>query len=461
MPSMKVSVIVPIYNVEPYLDECVRSVLHQTHRDIDLVLVDDGSSDKSFDIAARYAVMDPRVFLITKPNGGSSSARNLGLELMYGTDLRNLLEQKSRFLGHASSIVMDPTRPLSEEPRRNNWLYDHPVNLDNCQLTAIKRSRINHEKTSVCGLDIAKHFARIEDRIYECDIAYVSGLIVQELPGDRLIHFLDGDDYLSLDCLQNVVEVLKVSGATLEVITHGTVLYQESSREYSRFPSFGYHNSKKHFYLTGSDYLIDNDLDAFYFTWQGVFKAEILNRYGLRFTDKIFHQDHDFGTILFILANGVMHCDFDGLVYRRRQGSVMTSFEQTCFPSEIPSYLECMREFFDNYQDLRRYYRAYCLCLVAHRIHVFLQQHDAIDKRVAKLLQRGNKYYVSFYINEYSHLNYLNPRGLLRDMGITVTGYKMRYAMVKWCLALYRGARYCWRHPLKALKKCIRAVLDR
>ena len=89
---MKISVIVPAYEVELYLDKCLHSLLNQTHKNLDLVIVDDGSSDKSFEIAAKWVAKDPRVFLVTKPGGGPSSARNLGLELIQGTGLRSLLE---------------------------------------------------------------------------------------------------------------------------------------------------------------------------------------------------------------------------------------------------------------------------------------------------------------------------------------------------------------------------------
>ena len=93
MINNKISVIIPIYHVEPYLEECLESVINQTHLNLDIVLVEDGGSDTSLEIAKNYVKKDKRIFLITKPNGGLSSARNMGLELIQGTMLRNLLEQ--------------------------------------------------------------------------------------------------------------------------------------------------------------------------------------------------------------------------------------------------------------------------------------------------------------------------------------------------------------------------------
>ena len=90
--ALQISIIVPIYQVEAYLEECLQSLLDQTYKNLDIVLINDGSIDKSLDIAMHYVRLDQRLFLITKPNGGLSSARNMGLELINGTGLRNLLE---------------------------------------------------------------------------------------------------------------------------------------------------------------------------------------------------------------------------------------------------------------------------------------------------------------------------------------------------------------------------------
>lgn len=78
------SVIVPVYNVERYLPTCIESILGQTFRDLELILVDDGSPDGSGEICDRYAAQDSRVRVIHKPNGGVGSARNAGLDVARG-----------------------------------------------------------------------------------------------------------------------------------------------------------------------------------------------------------------------------------------------------------------------------------------------------------------------------------------------------------------------------------------
>lgn len=80
----KLSVVVPIYKVEKYLSRCIESILNQTYKNIELILIDDGSPDNCGKICDEYAKKDHRVRVIHKTNGGLSSARNAGLEIATG-----------------------------------------------------------------------------------------------------------------------------------------------------------------------------------------------------------------------------------------------------------------------------------------------------------------------------------------------------------------------------------------
>lgn len=81
---MKFSVIVPIYNVDKYLRTCIDSVLHQSYKNFELILVDDGSPDKSPSICDEYAKIDNRIIVIHKVNGGLVSARKTGAKVASG-----------------------------------------------------------------------------------------------------------------------------------------------------------------------------------------------------------------------------------------------------------------------------------------------------------------------------------------------------------------------------------------
>ena len=108
-----ISIIIPVFNMEKYLERCIKSVLNQSYKFLEIILVDDGSSDRSLEICKLYARKDERVKVFTKINGGQGSARNLGLKYatgdyvgfvdsddwidkdMYKILLENLLEYKA------------------------------------------------------------------------------------------------------------------------------------------------------------------------------------------------------------------------------------------------------------------------------------------------------------------------------------------------------------------------------
>lgn len=79
-----ISIIIPVYNSRKYLSRCIESVLNQTYQNIEVILIDDGSTDGSFDICEQFAEKDSRVIVVHKENGGQASARNLGLKIATG-----------------------------------------------------------------------------------------------------------------------------------------------------------------------------------------------------------------------------------------------------------------------------------------------------------------------------------------------------------------------------------------
>lgn len=79
-----ISVIVPVYNAEKYISKCVASIREQTYQNLEIILVDDGSRDKSAELCDALALEDSRIIVIHKENGGAASARNTGIDAMHG-----------------------------------------------------------------------------------------------------------------------------------------------------------------------------------------------------------------------------------------------------------------------------------------------------------------------------------------------------------------------------------------
>ena len=82
-----ITIIIPVYNVELYLNRCIESVINQTYKDIEIILINDGSTDNSEEICNKYAKRDKRISVINKKNGGLSDARNVGIDYSSGNYL--------------------------------------------------------------------------------------------------------------------------------------------------------------------------------------------------------------------------------------------------------------------------------------------------------------------------------------------------------------------------------------
>lgn len=106
-----ITVVVPVYNVENYIKKCVESILNQTYRKLEIILVDDGSTDKSGEICDEFSVIDSRIKVIHKKNGGLSDARNAGLKIATGNYVT--------FVDSDDYIAVDMYRTMIEAMNRN------------------------------------------------------------------------------------------------------------------------------------------------------------------------------------------------------------------------------------------------------------------------------------------------------------------------------------------------------
>lgn len=112
LKSPKVSVIIPVYNTEAYLEEAVWSIMNQTLQDTEIIIIDDGSTDNSLSIMSKLALKDHRIICITQSNQGQSAARNVGLqkskgEFVYFMDSDDVLTDKALESCYSSCIQKD------------------------------------------------------------------------------------------------------------------------------------------------------------------------------------------------------------------------------------------------------------------------------------------------------------------------------------------------------------------
>ena len=115
-----VSIVVPIYNVEKYLDKCIKSIIEQTYSKIEIILVDDGSPDQCGQICDEYAKKDERIKVLHKKNGGLSDARNAGVRLATGKYLIFVDSDD-----YVARDLVEKTVSLAEENQCDIVLYDY------------------------------------------------------------------------------------------------------------------------------------------------------------------------------------------------------------------------------------------------------------------------------------------------------------------------------------------------
>lgn len=149
--TCKVSIIVPVYNVEDYLSECLDSICNQTLKDIEIICINDGSSDNSLDILNEYSKKDKRISVISKENGGQGVARNLGITLANG-----------EYIG-----FVDSDDWIEEDMFEKLYMKAHKNNLDfnMCRLSLFNEQTGEYDNSTwYYGL---KHFDSFNKDIFE------------------------------------------------------------------------------------------------------------------------------------------------------------------------------------------------------------------------------------------------------------------------------------------------------
>lgn len=149
-----ISVVIPIYNVEKYLDSCIESVIRQTYQNLEILLVNDGSTDQSEKICREYANKDARIKIINRKNGGLSAARNSGIREAKG---------KYIFLLDSDDVIHTKTLQILYES-----LY-----YTNSKIAIISHKCINEDQTpNIYENDLKKKMITLSGR--ECNCAFIS-----------------------------------------------------------------------------------------------------------------------------------------------------------------------------------------------------------------------------------------------------------------------------------------------
>lgn len=347
--SKNVGVVIPIYKTEKYIQDCLESLLRQSHKNLSVVLVNDGSTDNSVEIAKRYVEKDERFVLIDKENFGQSSARNVGIEWFAGKYNFSLESNSDSYGGGA--------------------IYSYNV---------IVKSSYNIIKIYHNTKTLKK-------------------------PNIDYIMFLDSDDYWHDDC---VLETLKCANGVDIVWFGNTVFYdgveriwdapkdEESENKENKESDENSKNDKssenkkkdeapKNSFSAFCDHYAGKisreeiwkgfatfNYNFFVFAVSGMIDFNFFKRINLLFFDNITAEDQLFGTLLFLQADSVYILKKSPYVYRVRPNS-------TCGYAGgalIPTYLQSVYGCFEGGDKLRYYQILVSELVIASEIAKFLQK---------------------------------------------------------------------------------------
>lgn len=167
-----VSVIVPIYNVEKYLPKCIESIVNQTLTNIEIILVDDGSTDNSGKIAAEYSKKDQRIKVIYKENGGQGSARNIGLDISSGEYIGFVDSDDWIDKDMYEKLYLNAKEKKADITVCNRNVYDHGNNV--ITVVSVKEEVINDVKNNIHEYVVEKllfkHTVVVYNKIYKADV---------------------------------------------------------------------------------------------------------------------------------------------------------------------------------------------------------------------------------------------------------------------------------------------------
>lgn len=321
MQDKKVGVVIPIYNVEKYLKECLDSVINQTYKNLEIVLVNDGSTDNSLNIAKEYAKSDTRITIITKQNGGLSSARNVGIEY---------------FSGEYSLEHFQNTDGLQEYNIKGN----NPLQIYNI---------LNQNK-------------------------------IDSIPQIDYFIFLDSDDYWELECIEECVS--RMEGVDIVWFDAKTFFDGAKSDWKSNLKWLGYVHEQIITRKNWLDRIRNRQQRFFYFSWQGMIDFKFLKDIKLKFINGIIHEDDHFGILIFLHMKRVYIFPKEFYNYRIRNNSIVL-YDAEITKNRIPLYFRHHLSVFSNNPTLTyKYFYNMSWMQTALGLIEFLQVQDLYTKSV-------------------------------------------------------------------------------
>lgn len=344
MQNKTVGVVIPIYNVQDYLRECLDSVINQTYKNLQVVLVNDGSTDEnSLNIAKECTLKDERFILFDKKNGGHSSAKNVGIEYF----------SEEYKLKNITNVI------------KENSLIEFSIEGNNpYEIYKVYKS--------------SKFFKNKDE------------LLNFQTPNIDYIIFLDSDDYWELNCIEECVP--RMDG--VEVVWFDFQPEIENNFKKQFKTEMEILNCTNEGIISSNDWLeiCEKKKYLFWFAWQGMIEFKSLLRSKLKFIDRIIHEDHHFGICLFSAIKKIYIYPQKNYHYRVRKNSIS---HQNRYYIDKASYLyDLFQEFQDDIYEFKNYQLAMnWVFTLSHMIDFLsLNNYERVEKVfLSQILSRALK----------------------------------------------------------------------
>ncbi|EAH8820775.1 glycosyltransferase family 2 protein [Campylobacter jejuni] len=327
----KVGVVIPIYNVEKYLKECLDSVINQTYTNLEIILVNDGSTDEnSLNIAKEYTLKDKRIILFDKKNGGLSSARNVGIEYFSG-------EYKTQYIEKENELNV--FKIIGDNPQNIYKIYKY-------------KNALASDKLEISKIDY--------------------------------IIFLDSDNYWELNCIEECV--VRMQNVDVLWFDHACI-YDDGIEDKGQKTRMNVFNFTQECTITPRDYAkqaIKVGSRDISFSWGGMIDFSFLKQLKLKFINKIINEDIHFGMVLFASADSIYILPKRLYLCRLRANSI-SNHDKKVTKANVSEYFKDLYEFFgENAKEAKNYLKAASRMITALELIEFFKDQKNENSQAIK-----------------------------------------------------------------------------
>ena len=179
----KISVIIPVYNTEKYLETCLDSIINQTYKNLEIIIINDGSTDSSLEICNKYKKIDKRIKLITGENKGQSVARNIGIKSATGSYIHFMDSDDFIPLNYYENMINTSTISDADMLLGGFYHEKHPnlsIKFENINCFTSQNDKL--EKTNIINNKFSWLYLIKRSLIIKNNIKFIEGKIIEDAP---------------------------------------------------------------------------------------------------------------------------------------------------------------------------------------------------------------------------------------------------------------------------------------